>query len=98
MRAEYLQALWGESLDHPTYSDVLTFIEKLKESDEEHGAFWVGMEDEFTLEVHQDLTVILVDSSDLETRCEARNWDEVRSYFNLFFSGDRGFINKKTLE
>lgn len=97
MIAEYLQAAWGDSLDHPTYSDVLTFIEKLKESDEEHGAFWVGMADDFTLEVHQDLTVILVDSSDQETRSKARNWDEVSTYFNQFFAGDRDFFSKTAL-
>ena len=98
MIATYLQALWGDSLDQPTYIDVLAFIEKLKQSDEEHGAFWVGMEDDFTLEVHQDLTVILVDSSDQETRSKASNWDEVSTYFSQFFAGDRDFINKTALE
>lgn len=96
MIAEYLEAAWGESVDNPTYADVLDFIEKTKASDAEHGAFWVGMEDEMVLEVHQDLTVILVNSADTEseeTRTQAKDWQAVKSYYQLFLAGNRDFIN-----
>jgi hypothetical protein len=95
MIADYLEAAWGDSIDNPTYLDILNFIEKLKKSDKEHGAFWVRMEDEMVLEVHQDLTVILVDQTSLEdeeTRTKAKDWEEVKSYYQLFLARSRDFI------
>ncbi|NVO83512.1 hypothetical protein [Hymenobacter terrestris] len=89
---EYIQSLWGDSLDKPTYQDVLDFIEKTKLSDEEHGAFWVALEDESNLEVHQDLEVILTNAEGEEKRIQATSWDEVKEYFRLFSEGRSDFI------
>ena len=93
MSAEYIQAAWGDSLDHPAYADILAFIEKIKKSDEEHGAFWVGMEDGTALEVHQDLTIIFSDLSNSNLRKKAENWPQVADCFKLFLAGSRDFLN-----
>ena len=90
----YIQSLWGDSLDNPTYQDVLEFIENIKRSDEEHGAFWVALEDESNLEVHQNLAVILTDAEGEEKRIQASNWEEVKQYFLFFSEGRSDFINR----
>jgi hypothetical protein len=90
---EYIQSLWGDSLDNPTHQDVLDFIEKIKLSDEEHGAFWFALADESNLEVHQNLEVILTDAEGEEKRSQARNWEEVKEYFRLFAEGRSDFID-----
>ena len=92
VQMEYIQSLWGDSIDKPTYQDILDFIEKTKLSDEEHGAFWVALEDESNLEVHQDLEVILTDAEGEEKRKQAKSWEEVKEYFHLFSKGRVDFI------
>lgn len=89
---EYIQSLWGDSLNNPTYQDVLDFIEKIKLSDGEHGAFWVALEDESSLEVHQNLEVILTDAEGEEKRKQAPSWEAVTEYFRLFAEGQNDFI------
>jgi hypothetical protein len=93
VRMEYIQSLWGDSLDNPTHQDVLDFIEKIKQSDGEHGAFWVALADESSLEVHQNLEVILTDAEGQEKRSRAKNWKEVQEYFRLFAEGRSDFID-----
>jgi IMP cyclohydrolase len=84
----YLHKAWGDSVEDVTMDDVKTAIEEIQKMDDEHGAFWVGIveDDELTLEVHKDLTLIglLAYDSDEEVHGKAKNWEEVETFYDLF--------------
>jgi hypothetical protein len=84
----YLQKAWGDSVDDVTMDDIRVAIEEVQKMDDDHGAFWVGIvkEDELILEVHKDLTLIVIlepDSAE-EVRSKAKDWKEVEEFYNLF--------------
>ena len=84
----YLQWASGDSLDAVSLQDIQNAIAAIKELDDEHGAFWVGMieEEEIVLETHKDLTVIGIfpQSGGEEISRQLRNWSEVEHLYTLF--------------
>ncbi|MBF4508276.1 hypothetical protein IRZ83_16490 [Flavobacterium sp. JLP] len=50
----YLESANASSFENPTLQDLDLALEELKQSDEEHGAFWIVDEDENVLEIHKD--------------------------------------------
>lgn len=77
----YLQTAWGDQWDNVTIDIVKIAIDELKNMDDEHGAFWVGLvkEDEDVLEVNKELklTGMFHDSPDFDFKGRGRDWDEV---------------------
>jgi hypothetical protein len=58
----YLQTAWGDQWDNVNMNILKEAIEGIKNMDDEHGAFWVGVikEEESVLEVHKDLELFAV--------------------------------------
>jgi hypothetical protein len=86
----YLQTLWGDQWHYVTMDVVRTAIERIKEMDEEHAAFWVSVTktDENVLEVHKDLQILGVfeDEPDIQYRGKCANWTEIESLYELLLS------------
>jgi hypothetical protein len=97
----YLQTAWGDQWHTVTIDTVKVAIDRLRNMDDEHGAFWVGLikEDENVLEVHKDLEIIGVfqDKPDVELRGHGQDWDEVVTLFQSFLD-DKTEIVKARLE
>jgi hypothetical protein len=88
----YLQTLWGDSTDNATLEDVQIAISKLKKMDDEHAAFWVGIENggESILEIHKDLTIIAMfeDDPKKEITKQGIDWKEIENLYRLFLNGE----------
>ena len=87
----YLQRAWSDSIDSISITDVQKAISEIREMDEEHGAFWVGIcdEEEYILEADKNLNLIGVfgTESDEQFKFKAKSWEEVEELFNLFLDG-----------
>ena len=98
----YLQLAAGDSVDAVSLKDVQNAIAAIREMDDEHGAFWVGIieEDETVLETHKDLTVIGIfpQIGGQEIRAQMPNWTEVELLYTLFldcnFEAVKSILNK----
>ena len=92
VKETYLQTLCGDSTDNATLEDVRIAISKLKKMDDEHAAFWVGIENsgESILEIHKDLTIIALfeDDPKNEITKQGVDWKEVENLYRLFLNGD----------
>ncbi|NEU08634.1 hypothetical protein GZH53_09955 [Flavihumibacter sp. R14] len=88
----YLQKAWSDPLDNVSINDVKTAIHEIKDMDEEHGAFWVGViyEDENILETHKDLSVMAVfsDEPEVQFRKQADNWTQIEDLYSMFLKGE----------
>ena len=77
----------GYSKDNITKRDLKKAIKYLKNSDLEHGAFWVSVisDTEIVLEVDKelDLTLILDPDSGKQIKSKAQNLDQVKYLFEL---------------
>ncbi|MBN8851734.1 MAG: hypothetical protein BGO55_05485 [Sphingobacteriales bacterium 50-39] len=84
----YLQLASGDSAEAVSLRDIQNAIKTIREMDDEHGAFWVGIieDDEIVLETHKDLTVIgfLPGMDGQEIRARMPNWIEVEQLYTLF--------------
>ena len=92
VKETYLQTLWGDSTDNATLEDVQIAMNKLKKMDDEHAAFWVGIENvgESILEIHKDLTIIAVfeDDPKNEITKQGIDWKEIENLYRLFLNGE----------
>ena len=88
----YLQTLWGDSTDNATLEDVQKAILKLQKMDDEHAAFWVGIENEgeSILEIHKDLTIIAVFENDPKNEItkQGSDWKEIENLYRLFLNDE----------
>jgi hypothetical protein len=83
----YLQRAWSDHITDITIADIDTVIIETQEMDDEHGAFWVGVNDEeYILETDKFLDMVLI-VDDEETRFKAKNWEEVRYFYELLLAG-----------
>lgn len=81
----------GEHLKDVTLTDVINAIALLQKIDKEHAAFWVYQEgQENVLEVHKDLMIfgIFANNPKLEIKYQAKDWEEVTSFYQVFLNKD----------
>ena len=85
---KYLQRAWSDSEDDISIKDVLIAIAETKEMDDEHGAFWVGTdEEEYILETDKSLKMICVINGE-SLNYQAKNWEEVEKLYDLLLKED----------
>ena len=86
----YLQTAWGDQWDNVDMDIVRTAIKGIKEMDDEHSAFWVGLvkDEENVLEVNKDLelTGAFEDEPGVQYKGLANDWDEVDTLFQTLLS------------
>src|SRR5215212_8339393 len=97
----YLQTAWGDQWDNVNMDIVRTAIKGLKEMDDEHGAFWVGLmkEEENVLEVHKnfDLYGVFEDEPEIQYRGRGRDWAEIDKLFEAFLAGKMDIVKSKLI-
>jgi hypothetical protein len=84
----WIEKAWGDSVENATFDDINTAIEESIKMDEEHGAFWIGNnENEFILEVHKNLELFFVygENQDEQIQTKLDNWENVKTLFYLYF-------------
>ena len=85
---KYLQRAWSDSEDDISMDNVLTAIAETRDMDDEHGAFWVGTEEEeCILETDKSLKMICVIDGN-ELYYQAKSWDEVIKLYELLLNED----------
>ncbi|MEZ2338706.1 hypothetical protein AB6735_23860 [Mucilaginibacter sp. RCC_168] len=85
---KYLQRAWSDSEDDISIKDVRIAIAETKEMDDEHGAFWVGTEEEeYILETDKALKMICVINGE-QLNYQAKNWAEVEKLYDLLLKED----------
>jgi hypothetical protein len=88
----YLEKAWGDSIENVVMKDVRTAINETQLMDDEHGAFWVVLENEGpnVLEVSKDLGVIGVfeDDPDIQIKIQAKSWDEIEIFYQILLEGN----------
>jgi len=85
---KYLQRAWSDGEDDIEMKNVLTAIAEIKEMDDEHGAFWVGTEDEeYVLETDKSLKMICVIDGK-QINYQASDWQEVEKLYQLLLNED----------
>jgi hypothetical protein len=88
-QVSYLQYAIGDSVDNPTVADVQTAIKIMETMDEEHGAFWVGTDEEdVVLEVNLGLTLTMIEDGGEEHNASCKDWEQVLEMYSLLLSGD----------
>ena len=84
----YLQKAWTDSIDDVSINDVRIAIAETQQMDEEHGAFWVGTdEEEYILETDKNLDMIAVANGEA-TKYRAADWKEVEYLYQLLLNED----------
>ena len=88
----YIQKAWGDSVENATFNDIKVAIQETIAMDDEHGAFWVGFNDEYEiiLESHKNLTVygMFDEDSDLQLRAQMDSWSEIEQLYEIFLTKD----------
>ncbi|QEC75515.1 hypothetical protein [Mucilaginibacter ginsenosidivorax] len=85
---KYLQRAWSDGEDDIEMKNVLAAIAEIKEMDDEHGAFWVGTEDEeYVLETDKSLKMICVIDGK-QINYQANDWQEVERLYQLLLKED----------
>jgi hypothetical protein len=83
----YIQYAAGYSKDNVTPSDIKRAILDIQKMDEEHGAFWVSVFNDFEniLEIDKSLniTAIFDPDNDNGTKYKAKDWQEIESFLLL---------------
>lgn len=85
----YLQKAWTDSISNPTFSDIQTALSEVQHMDEEHGAFWVGTDEEdIVLEIQKDMRLTLVLCGEIcrETKCA--NWNQAAELYQFLINGE----------
>ena len=95
----FLEKAWGASINNPTINDVKSDVIEVKNMDDEHGAFWVGVfgenDEEIVFEVDKKLqtTLLLNPNSYDEITKVVESWDTVIENFENLLNGDIDRIN-----
>lgn len=91
---KYLQRAWSDYEDDINIENVRAAIVETQAMDDEHGAFWVGTEEEdYVLEVDKSLSMVCV-VHDQEIKYQAKSWKEVEAIYELLLKEDfAGLIN-----
>jgi len=97
----WIEKAWGESVDNANLDDVKVAIKETRDMDDEHGAFWIQVDDsDHVLEVHKDLKVffMLNDNPDEQITRKVNSWAEIERLYDLFFKGNYGQIERELKE
>jgi len=85
---KYLQRAWSDSEDDIDIENVRKAIAEIQSMDDEHGAFWVGTEDEnYVLEIGRSLKMSCI-VNDQEIKYQAKSWEEVENVYELLLKED----------
>ncbi|PQA59709.1 hypothetical protein [Siphonobacter curvatus] len=80
----FLQTAWGDQADIISMDEINQAIAQLQDMDEEHGAFWVGDDEEdYVLEIHRDLKVMVKfpEDPDEENWGQLSRWEDIRTLY-----------------
>ncbi|HYI78085.1 MAG TPA: hypothetical protein VEW65_10740 [Chryseolinea sp.] len=95
----YLQTAWGDQWENVDMTIVKMAIKGIKEMDDEHGAFWVGLmkEEENVLEVHKDLELfgVFEDDPGIQYKGRGKDWSEIAKLFETFLAGKIDIVKSK---
>lgn len=93
----YLESANASSFDNCTIENLDLAFEELKQSDEEHGAFWVVDEEENVLEIHKDLSIffIFVGNSENKITKKLNDTTQARFLFVHFLNGNIEQLKKQ---
>jgi len=85
---KYLQRAWSDYEDDIDIENVQKAIVETQAMDDEHGAFWVGTEEEeYILETDKSLKMICIVNNQ-EIKYQAKSWNEVRAIYELLLKED----------
>lgn len=85
---KYLQRAWSDYEDDIDIENVRKVIAETQAMDDEHGAFWVGTEEEeYIWETDKSLNMICV-THNQEIRYLAKSWNEVEAIYELLLKDD----------
>lgn len=91
IEGSYIQYATGYDKDNVIESDLLKAMIDLKQMDDEHGAFWIGIYgtdgNEFVLELHKNLTLFGVFGENESFKIEIKNVESSKEYFDLLLEG-----------
>lgn len=98
----WIEKAWGDHVDNATLEDIRVAINEINRMDDEHGAFWVGHnENENVLEVHKDLEIFCVfnDKLDDQLKTKLNSWQEAEYLYEQFLDDNyeriKSYIEKK---
>lgn len=83
----WIEKAWGDSVENATFNDIDAAIKETIAMDDEHGAFWVGHDGEYVMEIDKSLRIIFVYGEDQQHSLIANlnNWEEAKSLYKQFF-------------
>ncbi|MBO9566572.1 MAG: hypothetical protein J7621_27610 [Niastella sp.] len=84
MMDNYIQYAGGYQKDNIDETDIKKAIKDIQLMDDEHGAFWVSVitDAENVIEVNKDLSLSVI-FEEVETKYQAKSWEEVEELYNL---------------
>ena len=84
MSENYIQYADGYQKDKIDKTDIKIAIKDIQLMDDEHDAFWVSVitDEENVIEANRDLTLSVIFEG-VETKYQAKNWNEVEELYNL---------------
>jgi hypothetical protein len=100
----YIQYAEGYNKDNINKDDVLQAIENLKDSDDEHDGFWVGVygkdTEEIVLETNKWFEVFfhLNDEKDTFYTTRLKGYEEIKTLYELLIDGKIQEIENKMIE
>lgn len=84
----FLETAWGDQWENISMITVKHAVELIKEMDEEHGAFWVIIDDN-VLEAHKDMQLVGIfeNEPDKEYKIQETSWNYIELIFEMFLNG-----------
>lgn len=85
----YLQKAWTDPIDNPSLSDVQMALTEVQKMDGEHGAFWMGTDEEdIVLEVQRDMKMTLILSGEICRESKCASWKQAEELYRRFVNGE----------
>ncbi len=85
----YLQKAWTDSIENPTLTDIQTALSEVQRMDDEHGAFWVGTdEDNIVLEVQKNRAMTLIICGEICRESKCTSWNQAAELYQLLINGE----------
>lgn len=91
----WIEKAWGDHVDNATMVDIRVAIKETINMDDEHGAFWIGHnENENVLEIHKDLEIFYAFNDNLDDQLKTKldSWQEVENLYEQFLNDNYGQI------
>ena len=85
----YLQKAWTDPISNPTLTDIQSAVSEIQNVDYEHGAFWVGTDEEdIVLEIQKDLRMTLVLCGEICRESKCNNWTQATELYQYLINGE----------